>query len=377
MSQFEFNKRLRLKHPLLMIPGPVEVSQSVLAAMGSQCVPDYGTDWIELYTETTEALRAIFNTKGDVFLVVSSGTGGVECAINSMFVRQEKIIVVENGFFGERIATLARQCGLNVISASAEWGLPIEPNHVETILKIESDVAGLIVVHHETSTGILNPIKELAQIAQRFGIPIIVDAVSSLGGEVFEMDDWGIDVAVTSSNKCLESLPGIAPIAVSKSAWNIINKKAELSHGWYLNLQTWKHHSEIWSNWHPYPVTMAVNTVLALNVALEELYAEGKSNRIRRYHSVAQYFRKQLKDRNFDLFVEGSFASSTITAIKRPLDFDIQQAIRYLQENLNIRIAGGLGKTNGSIFRVGHMGRAGSQEYVDLLLKGLYDFMKL
>ena len=375
METIKFEKRGKLSYPKLMIPGPVEVSQFVLDAVSSQAVPDYNKDWLELYRETTGALQKIFKTKNDIFLLISSGTGGVECAINSLFSREEKVIVVENGFFGERMAAIARNCGIDVVSASGEWGKPIDPDNVRKLLETERSIKGLISVHHETSTGVLNPIKDLSQIARRYQVPFIVDAVSSLGGEEFDMDGWGIDICVTTSNKCLHALPGLAPIAVSNNAWDIINRKNIPSHGWYLNLKVWKQYSEEWSDWHTYPVTMAINSVLALNAALEELFAEGLNARIARYHDVAHYCRQQLLEQGFNLFVDGNHASSTISAVHRPKKFETQHIISSLQEKHNIRIAGGLGKTSGLIFRIGHMGKAASREYVDILINALAEIL--
>lgn len=377
MNNFKFSKRAQLLRPKLMIPGPVEVSQPVLDMMGSQAVPDYGDDWVELYQETVNALKLVINTTGDAFLLVSSGSGGVECAINSLFRASERVLVTENGFFGERIAAIAKQNGLDVVLVSSEWGKPVDADLVSRKLKTDPSIAGLIAVHHETSTGVLNPVKEYGRIANEHGIPIIVDAVSSIGGEEYKMDEWGINITVTSSNKCLQGLPGLSPVVVSNDTWKLINKKENVNQGWYLNLRTWKYYSETWSNWHPYPITMAVNNVLALNVALEELFLEGLPNRLVRYRSVANYFRKQLANEGIGLFSESRHLSSTITPVLRFANFDVSSLIQFLLKNYNIRIAGGLGSLSEKIFRVGHMGRAANKEYVDILMTGLKEYIDL
>jgi alanine-glyoxylate transaminase / serine-glyoxylate transaminase / serine-pyruvate transaminase len=369
-----FNKRPSLCHPKLMIPGPVDVSDSVIAAMATQVVPHYGTEWTALYKETTTALKSVFHTEGDVFLLVGSGTCGLDAAINSLFVPGEKVIVTMNGFFGDRIAQLARAHGLSIVEAVAEWGSPVDPNSMDGLLSADKGIAGIIAVHHETSTGVLNPIRELGGVARKHNVPLLVDGVSSLGGEELQMDEWGVDICVTASNKCLESVPGVSPVAVSANAWKVMQGKQFNAPGWYLNLRLWKQYQEEWGNWHPAPVTMATNTVIALNAALEELFKEGLDNRIKRYKETALFFRQEINLLGFDLFVSGGYASSCISSVCCLPDMDISSFISYLLEEKNIHIAGGLGQTKGVIFRVGHMGKAGSRLYTETLLKAVKDY---
>lgn len=369
-----FSKRTSLLHPKLMIPGPVDVSDSVLAAMATQVMPHYGTEWTALYKETTTALKSVFHTEGDIFLMVGSGSCGLDAAINSLFVPGEKVLITMNGFFSDRIAQLSRAHGLRVVEVVAEWGRPIDPEAADRLLSEDREIAGMIAVHHETSTGVLNPVRELGGLARRHHIPFLVDAVSSLGGEEFFMDDWGVDICVAASNKCLQSAPGISPIAVGKNAWKVMQAKEFEAPGWYLNLRLWKQYLEEWGDWHPAPVTMATNTVLALNAALEELFNEGLENRIARYKETALYFRQEIARLGFDLFVSGEQASSCISSVCRLPDMDTSAFITYLLKEKNIHIAGGLGQTKESIFRIGHMGKAGSRFYADTLLNAVKDY---
>jgi len=354
-----------------MIPGPVEVDEAVLAEMAAQVVPHYGSEWVALYTETTDILKDIFHTKGDVFLLVSSGTGGVEAAIGSLFATNQKIIVTVNGFFGQRIATIARHRGLEVILVQSPWGEPIDPITVRTVIQDNRSAAGLVAVHHETSTGVLNPVKDIGALCKEFGLPFVVDAVSSLGGEELFMDAWGIDICITSSNKCLESLPGLAPIAVSSHAWDIIDRNKTSPNGWYLNLGVWREYAQNWADWHPYPVTMATSNVRALRVALDLFMTESLEGRIARYRDVSSFFRRGLKELGFELYVDGDYAASVMTAVRSHPQIDTTRLITALKEKDNIRIAGGLGEISGTIFRVAHMGKAGSRVDANLLLDAL------
>lgn len=372
----QFSSRNSLRYPKLMIPGPVDVQDSVISAMATRVMPHYGADWTRLYTETTQILKTIFHTDGDVFLLVGSGTCGLDAAINSMFASGDKVLIINNGFFGDRLIQLASAHNLRSIEAVADWGKPIDPRVVAQLLNQDPSIAGMIAVHHETSTGILNPIRELASLAHQHAIPFVVDAVSSLGGEELKMDEWGIDICVAASNKSLESVPGVAPVAVGRDAWKYMEKKQFAAPGWYLNLRLWKQYLEEWGNWHPSPVTMATSTVIALNAALEELVKEGLENRIARYKETARYFRQSIGELGFQLFVEGPQASSCISSISRLPNLDVHSLVTFLLEEKNIQIAGGLGRTKGEIFRVGHMGKASSRDYVDELLEAIQEFMR-
>ncbi len=371
----QFSSRNSLHYPKLMIPGPVDVQDSVISAMANRVMPHYGAEWTRLYTETTHILKAVFQTDGDVFLLVGSGTCGLDAAINSMFTPGEKVLIVNNGFFGDRLIQLASAHNLKYTEAIAEWGKPVDLRVVENLLEEESAIAGIIAVHHETSTGVLNPIRELGSLARNHNIPFLVDAVSSLGGEELKMDEWGIDICVAASNKCLESVPGMSPVAVGKNAWNFMEGKQFDAPGWYLNLRLWKHYQEEWGNWHPTPVTMATPAVMALNAALEELVKEGLENRILRYKETAGSFRRAVKELGFQLFVDEPQSSSCISSICRLPKMDVPSLITFLLEEKNIQIAGGLGQTKGEIFRVGHMGKASSRDYVDGLLEAIKEYL--
>ncbi|NOH03368.1 MAG: alanine--glyoxylate aminotransferase family protein [Chloroflexi bacterium] len=348
----QFSGRKSLRYPKLMIPGPVDVQESVIVAMAKGVMPHYGAEWTGLYKETTNLLKTVFQTEGDVFLLVGSGTCGLESAISSMFCPGEKVIIVNNGFFGDRLLQLARAHNIQYLEAVAEWGRPIDSGVVERLLAEDRSITGMVAVHHETSTGVLNPVQDLGNLARRFGIPLVIDAVSSLGGEELKMDEWGIDVCVAGSNKSLESVPGVSPVAVNPIGWKRMAGKQFDAPGWYLNLRLWKQYLEEWGDWHPAPVTIATPVVTALNAALEELVSEGLENRITRYKEIAVYFRQSIEKLGFRLYISNEHASSCISSVCRLPNMEVSSLISYLLEEKNIQIAGGLGQTKGEIFRV-------------------------
>jgi len=178
----------------LMIPGPVDVEDDVLAAMAEPVLPHYGQEWMAVYDETRERLQQVFATQNDIVMMTGPGTAGLDAALGSLLCTGEKVLVAHNGFFGARLKMVARAYGLDVRSVEAPHGQPLDPEAVRQQLAAEPDIQALIVVHLETSTSVLNPLQEIAAVAHEFDTPLIVDAVSSLGGMPLPVDEWGIDI---------------------------------------------------------------------------------------------------------------------------------------------------------------------------------------
>jgi alanine-glyoxylate transaminase/serine-glyoxylate transaminase/serine-pyruvate transaminase len=360
----------------LMIPGPVDVEDDVLTAMAEPALPHYGREWLEIYHETVEGLKQIFATQNDIVMMVGPGTAGLDAALGSLLRTGEKVLVAENGFFGRRFGTVARCYGLDVRTLEAPLGQPIDPEAIHQRLAAEPGIEALAVVHLETSTGVLNPLPEIATVAREFGVPIIVDAVSSLGGVPLPVDAWGIDVCVTVSNKCLACPPGLAPLSVSQRAWEQMARKGGRAHGWYLNLRIWKDYADNWAAWHPYPTTLPTNLIVALRTSLRRILA----GRIEAYYEqhirAAQTIRSRLKQLGFELLVAEEHLSPLITAVHGLPGMDIADFRSYLWDEWQIMISGGLEDLQGRIFRVGHIGKAASTEYVERFLEGVQAYLQ-
>ena len=356
----------------LMIPGPAEVEDVVLAEMGKQVAAHYGPEWAELYGETVNLLKGIFGTEGDVFLLAGPGNAGVEAVVATLFAPGERVLIGNNGFFGDRMGEIARARELDVVEVTAVWGNPLDPSAIDAALRQDPTIAGLIAVHHETSTGVLNPVQQLGAVARRHGVLLAVDAVASLGAEIVKMDAWGIDACVASSNKGLGSFPGLAPVAVGKQVWEQIAHKTHKA-GWYLDLRTWQKYGQ--DAWHPSPVTVSSNAVEALHAGVQAIVEEGLENRAAEFKRIATLFRGEIVKRGFGLLAEGDCASSVLTAVTPPPDLDITHMLNTLREEKGIHVGNGLGKLNGHMARVGHLGRARSEVYVAALLEAIDDYM--
>jgi alanine-glyoxylate transaminase / serine-glyoxylate transaminase / serine-pyruvate transaminase len=361
----------------LMIPGPVDAEDDVLAAMAEPTRPHYGKEWLEVYDEVIEGLKAVFQTRGDLFLMAGPGTAGLEAALGSMMRTGEKVLVPRNGFFGHRLGTVAEGYGLEVLRVDAPQGQPLDPQAIREALRQEPGIQALAVVHLETSTGVLNPLAEITAVARELGVPVIVDAVSSMGGVPLPVDELGIDVCVTVANKCLACPPGVAPLSVSDGAWRQIEAKGDRAHGWYLNLGTWKHYAAHWGHWHPYPTTMPTNVVLALRTSLRRILGGGLEAHYERHWSAARRVRSVLGRLEFQPLTPEAHTSPLITALYGPPGMDVEDLRRYLVAEWQIMIAGGLEGLSGKILRVGHIGKAASSDYVERLLDGVEAYLRL
>jgi alanine-glyoxylate transaminase/serine-glyoxylate transaminase/serine-pyruvate transaminase len=361
-------------HNKLMIPGPVEVHPDVLNALGQPVEPHYGPEWVKKYARATELLQYVFNTKNDVLLLVGSGTCALDACMGSSLMNGEKIIIANNGFFGDRLVSIAEHNGLELVEVKGKWGEKIDPADVRKALDDNLDVKAVAVVHSETSTTVLNPVAEIGQIVKGTDAVYMVDAVSSLGGIPYDVDEWGIDLCASASQKCLGSVPGLAPVSVSRKGWDCIDRSMDKAHGWFTNLQIWRKYAEEWSDWHPTPVTVSVNIVDALLVALEMLIEEGIENRMQRYTALAMCLRNGLRDAGMTPFTPDEELNPVLTAAYSPEGVNSGKIVEYLLNEHHIQISTGLGELKTSIFRVGHMSPVLEKEDIDTLVKALKSF---
>ena len=351
----------------LMIPGPVELDEDILAESGRQIAAHYGPEWHSLHKTNLELLRYLFQTEGDTTMIFSSGSGGVEAAMATVLGVGEKVLIIRNGFFGDRWVEMAQARGLVPVEVVAPLSAPVDPAAVQQALETQGPIGAIIAVHHETSTGILNPIKALGAIARQYEVPLIVDAIASLGGDPLYMDDWQVDICIAASNKCLGVAPGLSLVGINPAMWELAEKKQIKAAGWYLNLHTWRHYQENVPQ-HPTPVTMHSRIMSSLNLALEKLQRLGLEQQWGVYRDSAQRFRDGMAAMGFTMFAKPEFASSVISGVNVLPGMDADDFINYLQREHQIRISPGLGALHGQMFRVGHLGKAGSTAYIDAFL---------
>ncbi len=359
----------------LMIPGPIEVEDEVLHWMGEPVRAHYGDEWVAVHNETVSLLQQVIGTRGKVFMLPGSGSLGVDAAVQSTFAPGSKVALGINGHFGRRLEEILKANGVKVVPVESSPSTPLDPQAFDRLLRDDPSIVGVAVVHLETSTAILNPVREIARAARAHNRLSLVDTVSSLAGADYRMDDWEIDVTVSASQKGLGGTPGIAIVAVGARGWDAIASQPDYPRSWYLDLRRWQWYVENWGDWHPFPVTMPTSVVLGLRAALQSIARDGMENRFRRYEALAARLRNGLREMGFTLTVDESLMSPVLTAVNSPEGIPSGDLVRYLAQEHNVKITSGFGASKERVFRIGHMGAVVNDADIDQLLSAIRQFL--
>ncbi len=334
----------------LRIPGPTPLPNEILQAMTKQMINHRGVEFEQILNGITDKLKQLFQTKGDVFVISSSGTGGLEAAVVNTLSPDDKVLSVSVGAFGERFATIAKQFGAEVIPLRFEWGKAADPDAVRKALRAEPEIKAVLFTHNETSTGITNDLAGISSVVKEFDKLLLVDAISSLGSINLPVDEWHIDVAVTGSQKGWMAPPGLAMVSVSQEGWQA-HSKAKMPR-FYWDFSQYKSYLERGQT----PWTPAVSTIFALSISLEMMLKEGLLNIIARHARVAKAARDGVKALGLPLFADERYASNTVTAVAATNGLDVERMRQILREEHKIILGGGQQRLAGKIFRIGHLG---------------------
>ncbi|MCS7386966.1 MAG: aminotransferase [Candidatus Methanomethylicota archaeon] len=353
---------------LIMLPGPTNVPSRVLQAMVKPIISHRGPEFHELYERISENLKYVFQTGNDVFVLTSSGTGGVECAVSNLIAPNDKVVVPVNGVFSKRLSDAIRVYGGKPIEVSLKWGSAPSYDDVKRVLEEEEDVKAIAVVYNETSTGAkCIDLGRIGELARSYGLLLIVDAISILGGDELPVDKWNIDVCVTGSQKCLACPPGLALISVSERALKAAEKNSARKAYYFdfVKLKNFHEKSET-------PFTPALPLLYALDEALKVIVEEGLKARIERHRRCASAFYSALEALGLEIFPERDVRSNTVIVAKVAGRVDDAELRRYLKEVHGIVIAGGMGALKGKVVRIGCMGMI-SQDMVLQTVSALED----
>ncbi len=334
----------------LRIPGPTPCPDEVLQAMTRQMINHRGPEFGQILNDITANLKQFFQTKGDVFLLTGSGTGGLEAAIVNTLSPGDKVLSVTIGVFGERFGTIAQRFGVEVVPLRSDWGKAADADAVRRALQATPEIKAVLVTHNETSTGVTNDLAAISSVVKEFDKLLLVDAISSLGSINLPVDDWHCDVTVTGSQKGWMVPPGMAMVSMSPEAWEA-HSKAKMPR-FYWDFSQAKSYLEKGQN----PWTPAVSVVFALHVSLQMMLKEGLSNIIARHARVAKVTRDGVKSLGLSLFAEESCASNTVTAVSATDGLDTKRLLKIMREEHQIVLAGGQQSLDGKIFRIGHLG---------------------
>ena len=348
MDRFETNLR---------IPGPTGLPPSVREAGGRQMVNHRGPEFSALLGRILSGMRPYFGTTSDIAILSCAGTGGLEAAVVNVLSPGDHVLGVSIGSFGDRFARIAAMYGAAVTKLDVEWGRAADPADVTAGLAADPGVKAVLLTHNETSTGVMNPIRDLAA-AIRAAAPnalILVDSVSALGAVPFEMDAWGVDVVVTGSQKAWMSAPGLAMVAASPRAWAAM--ETATMPRFYLDLRAHRaSHAGGETPWTP-----AVAVAFQVDEGLRIMATETAEGVFARHEACAAAARAGLASLGFELFADPAVASRTVTSVLVPGDLD-WKAFNGGLKRRGLVLAGGQGKLTGKIFRLGHLGSVTVEE---------------
>ncbi|MDP2954288.1 MAG: alanine--glyoxylate aminotransferase family protein [Chloroflexota bacterium] len=354
---------------ILLGPGPSNIHPRVQQAMLAPIVGHLDPYFVTLMEDTTRLLRALFRTKNELtFPISGTGSAGMEAGFANFLEPGDVAVVGVNGLFGERMVDNAQRCGAQVVQVTAEWGRIIEPEAIEAALKAQRRVKLLALVHAETSTGVLQPLTEASRLAKRYEALFLADTVTSLGGHEVAVDDWGIDICYSGTQKCISCPPGLAPFTAGQRALAALSARAGKVQSWYLDLSLL---SRYWTTGRFYHHTAPISMIYALHEALAVIADEGLEARIERHVRHGSALRAGLAAMGLMLHAQEGHRLNSLTSVRIPPGVDDLKVRQRLLNEFGIEIGGGLGPLAGQIWRIGLMGHSSTKENVLLLLSTL------
>jgi alanine-glyoxylate transaminase/serine-glyoxylate transaminase/serine-pyruvate transaminase len=352
---------------LLLGPGPANVHPRVLRALGTPVLGHLDPQFLSTLAEVTDLLRAAYRTCNEwTFAVSGTGSAGMEAVASSLTEPGDRVLVCVAGYFGDRMREVFRRCGAEVATVESPWGKPVDPEDAARVIQeVRPRIVG--VVHAETSTGVLQPLEEIRDIARAYGALLVVDAVTSFGGVPLEVDRAGLDSVFACTQKCLGAPPGMSPVTLSEAAVRKIQGRRRPVQSYYFDLGL------LWGYWsgNGYHHTMSATMIYALREALRILLEEGLEARWARHERVGRALQAGLQAMGLELFAAEGYRLPVLTTVRVPEGVDGERVRRRLLEEFDIEIGAGFGSFRNHIWRIGTMGYNAQPRIVLLLLSSL------
>ncbi|TQR19355.1 pyridoxal-phosphate-dependent aminotransferase family protein [Psychrobacillus vulpis] len=346
---------------ILRIPGPSPIPPSVQRAMNQTMIGHRGKETSQMLKNIAPGLKRVFGTEQEVAIIAGSGTAGLETAVVNVVKPSDEVLVVVTGAFGDRFTKICQAYNIKTHVLNVEWGKALNPDEVKAYLVEHPKVKVVFSTYCETSTGVLNPIDILAKAVREVSEAlVVVDGVSCVGGVETKMDDWGIDVMVTGSQKAFMLPAGLTFVAASERAWTVIEENEQPR--FYLHLK--KYRDNLLKDTTPF--TPALSLLFGLEKVLNLIEAEGLENVYARHELLKKMTRAAFKAINIPLLTTDEDASPTVTAVQ-PEDFDAEEFRKILKQEFAISIAGGQQHLTGKIFRIGHMGYCSPADVLQII----------
>lgn len=358
---------------LLMGPGPSTIHPEVYKALATSTLGHMDGDFIEIMDEVKRLLKSTFRTDNELAVAMSgTGSAGMETVFVNLVEQGDRVLILENGVFGKRMADVADRLGAKVELLQAEWGTPIDGEAVKAKLE-ESDYDLVALVHAETSTGVRNPAEEIGPLVKRSGALFILDTVTSLGGIPVEVDGWGVDACYSGTQKCLSVPPGLSPVTLSPAAVAKLTGRKSKVPNWYLDL------SMITQYWEgakrSYHHTAPINMLYALYRSLLLLEEEGQDAAFTRHRECHELLVDGLSALGLSLLVDRAYRLPMLNAVVVPEGVNEAEVRSRLRREHYIEIGAGLGPLAGKIWRIGVMGYTAHPENIERFLLALGDIL--
>ncbi len=337
---------------LLLVPGPTPIPPQVARAMMRPVINHRCPAYEELFARLQEKLRRLFCVTGEVFVFPASGTGMLEAMVVNFLSPGDPVLMVSIGWFGDRFGEIAERFGAKVTWLKFDWGTAADPQKIaEAMDNAPEPYKAVLVTHNETSTSVVNPIREIAKVVKERGALLLVDAVSGLAAMPLPMDEWQIDAVAAASQKALMVPPGIGLVAVREAAWEAVEHAQMPRYYWDFRLaRKFQSHNQN-------PYTPPVTLLYGLDAALDLIFAEGLENFQERHRRNRNVLRQGLRDLGLEPFVpDDTIASWSLTAVKVPEGVHGGDLIRHLRQRYRVEVAGGQEHLRGKIIRISHMG---------------------
>ena len=357
---------------ILLGPGPSMVHPRVLRALAQPLVGHLDPQFLAIMSEVQGLLRFVFQTTNELTIPVSgTGSAGMEAALCNFIEPGDEVLIGVNGYFGERLCDMAARYGASVRRLEKAWGAVFQPEEIEAELrKKPARLVGL--VHAETSTGALQPMEDMANVVHRYGALLLMDCVTSLGGVPVKVDEWGVDIAYSGTQKCLSCPPGLAPLTVNQRAREAMHQRTTQVKNWYLDLTMVERY---WGSARTYHHTAPISMNYALREALRLVHEEGLEARFARHRLHAEMLWQGLEEFGFAMHVPLAYRLPTLTTPCVPEAISEKEVRARLLADYNVEIAGGLGVLAGKVWRIGLMGYSSRRENVTLLLAALKELV--
>ncbi len=339
-----------MKRNLILTPGPTQVPPQLCEILGQPIIHHRTPQFQGIMKEVLENLKYVFQTKNDVLILTSSGTGAMESSVANLLSYGDKAITVESGKFGERWTELCRAYGVEAVVIKVEWGKAVSAKDIEETLEANPDTKAVFVTLCETSTGAVADIQAIAGVTQKAKAVLVVDAISGLGATALKTDEWGVDVVVAGSQKALMLPPGLGFICLSDKAWGLVEQSK--SPKYYFDLKKARKAAQKADT----PFTPALTIIRALNESLKMIREKGLENLIAHHARLQKATRAAAKALGLELLTSEDISHGVVTAIKVPEGIDGTKLVKTMRDVYGVTVAGGQAQLKGKIVRFAHMG---------------------